>query len=134
MKTRPMSAWVIRLKWFSDAAAVSHPVIDIVSARRGEAYVCDYLQRLHDLLFLSASERSGCERYTQPAARPYRVTVAHTSNGAEAFVGHNPCLTAQKFKNLTVDVDEETDDEIVTADGLGTQRVLDLHEATRASA
>ncbi|MYD93361.1 MAG: hypothetical protein F4Y02_06655 [Chloroflexi bacterium] len=124
-----MTAWVIRLKWFGDHAAVAHPVVDIVSARRGETYICDYLQRLHDLLFLSVGERSRLERYTQAEPRPYEVTVAHTANGPEATVGHNPCLAAQKLNNLTVEVDAESGDEIVTSDALGTLRVLDLREA-----
>ncbi|MYD93472.1 MAG: hypothetical protein F4Y02_07230 [Chloroflexi bacterium] len=124
-----MTAWVIRLKWFGDHAAVSHPVVDIVSARRGEAYICDYLQRLHDLLFLTARERSRSERYRQAERKLYEVTVARTANGAEAIIGHNPCLVAQKLKNLTVEVDAESGDEIVTSDALGTLRVLDLREA-----
>ena len=44
-----MIVWIIRFEWFGDHAAVDNPIVDIVSGRKGEAYVCDHVQRLHDL-------------------------------------------------------------------------------------
>ncbi|MYD94246.1 MAG: hypothetical protein F4Y02_11280 [Chloroflexi bacterium] len=126
-----MTAWVTSLKWFGEHAAVTHPIVDIVSAGKSEDYVSDNLQRLHDLLFLSTRERASLELDSRPDHRPYRFQVERTADGPIAFVGHNPCLSAQKVENLSVSTDEETGDEIVTSDVLGARRVLDLPDAVR---
>ena len=122
MTTKPMTAWVIEWKWFGDHAVevkpplldVDQPIIDIVSGRKGEEYVMDYLQRLHDLLQHTLTERADIQRnHTSGNNRPYKVMRSPKKSGPAMNVGHNPHLMAKKVKNLVVSVDPETRKETV---------------------
>ena len=121
-----MIAWIIRFEWFGDHAAVDNPIVDIVSGRKGEAYVCDHIQRLHTLLLRSFRERADFARGGQSASKPYLAKMERTRNGSVIVVGHNPCLTARKVKNFAVDIDKKTDKEIIVAEGLESSHVMDL--------
>ena len=106
------------IQWvpMGDHAKVKQPIVDVVSDRKGDTYVADYLQRLHDLKELSLTERASIEGSTRPReARPYSVTRHLTISGELVLdVGHNPALQARKVKNLVVSVDDDTDFETVT--------------------
>ena len=112
-----MTAWVIEWKWDGDHAVkvkpplldVEQPIIDIVSGRKGEEHVKDYLQSLHDLLQLTLTERADNHR-------PYKVMRSPTKSGPVMSVGHTPHLTATKVRNLVVSVDPETGKETVKYD------------------
>lgn len=115
METKPMTAWLIKWEWIGDHAKVQHPIVEIVSARKGTPYVMDYLQRLHDLYCLSLVERADIARYNRPRKRrPYEVKQHLTKRGLVIDVGHNPHLTARLVKNLVVKTDPETGEETVT--------------------
>ncbi len=108
------SVWLIKWEWVGDHAAVSDPIVDIVTARRGIEYVSDYLQRLHDLLCLTFTERAGAEKYRNPNQRPYEVIRENTREGKLVLhVGHNPFLTARVVTNFAIDVEEESDLDVV---------------------
>ena len=128
MTRKLITAWIIRLEWIGDHAAVDDPIVDIVSGRMDEAYVRDYVQRLHDLLFLTFRERADIEREVQSASRPYATTVEHTKKGTIISVGHNPHILASKVNNLKIDFDSNSDKEIVAADGLEISRVMGFRD------
>ena len=114
MPTRPMTAWLIKWDWMGGHAAVDGPYVDIVSARRSPDYISKYVQRLYGVFHYSLSERTDFERYRDPQERPYPVTRDMTRNGLVISVGHNPCLKAQMVRNLVVEVDADTGQDIVT--------------------
>ena len=109
-----MIAWLIMWEAMGDHAAVASPYVDIVSARKSESYIKNYLQRLHDLQAHSLAERADFSRYQDPIERPYPVERHHTQQGVQFTVGHNPILKARKVTILAVTVDEETEQDVVT--------------------
>ena len=109
-----MIAWLIMWEAMGDHAEVDPPYVDIVSARKGESYIKDYLQRLHDIEAHSLIERADFSRYENPIERPYQVERHLTQRGVEFSVGHNPILTATKVRNLVVTVDDATGQDVVT--------------------
>ena len=114
MATKGMTAWLIMWDWMGNHEEVEHPYVDIVSARRSPDYISKYVQRLYGVFHHSLTERSDFERYQDPQERPYAVKRDMTRTGLVISVGHNPILKAQVVRNLVVDVDAETDREVVT--------------------
>ena len=114
MATRPMTAWLIKWNWMGDHAAVDEPYVDIVSARRSQEYISKYVQRLYGVFHHSLTERTDFERYRDQQERPYLVRRDMTRTGLVITVGHNPFLKARKVRNLVVEVDAETGQDIVT--------------------
>ena len=114
MATKRMAAWLILWEEMGDHAKVEQPYVDIVSARRSADYISKYVQRLYGIFHHTLAERTDFERYQNPRDRPYPVTRDMTQTGLVISVGHNPFLKAQVVRNLVVEVDAETDREVVT--------------------
>lgn len=118
MTSNPITAWIIKLEWSGDHAAVDDPIVDIVSEEKGADYVSDYVQCIHDLLFLDFQERAG-------TSRPYSVNIEENGNvGTLIHVGHNPYLTARKFSGIRVETNPTSGKDMVTADGLESTNVM----------
>lgn len=116
MATRPMTAWLIWWEAMGDHEHVDQPIVDIVSARRSERQIKDYIQKLHDMQAYTLTERTDYAKYSNPPQKPYEVDASWTNTGLILTIGHNPVLTARKVKNLVVSIDDETDQETVTWD------------------
>ena len=117
IRIRPVAAWLILWEWIGDHAAVESPIVDIVSARKGDKYIKDYLQRLHDVKCLSLEERAATARFRNPHAPPYEPKLVFpVGYRGEYHCGHNPYLVARRVKNLVVGHDPATGEETVTFD------------------
>ena len=91
VRIRPMAAWLILWEWIGDHAAVESPIVDIVSARKDDKYIKDYLQRLHDVKCLSLEERAATARFRNPHAPPYEPKLVFpVGYRGEYHCGHNP--------------------------------------------
>lgn len=114
IRTRPMTAWLIVWESAGNHAAVDNPYVDIVSMRKSVRYIQDYVQRLHDTKCLSFSERVSTAKYSKPARPPYETIVVQSRHGTEIHCGHNPYLVAKPVRNLVVEVNPDTGEEMLS--------------------
>jgi hypothetical protein len=98
-----MKAWLIRWNWSGDHAAVSHPFVSILSARKSSSYIQNYLQQLYLDKTASLEEILSYARYNKPTKPPYAAErVKYGFN-----CGHNPWLEAKYVEGLLLSTNEE---------------------------
>lgn len=107
-----MRAWLIKWEWLGEQHVIAQPAVDILSARRGEGYVCQYVHQLHRLLKASLEEKLATSAYTNPLEWPYAAQVVPVAGRrSRIHCGHNPWLVALRVKNLVVQIDPDTGEE-----------------------
>ena len=123
-KRRPMKAWLITRGPGQYAALAKGEVVDILSARKSIEDVRQYVQRLHDLFYLTLCERAEGARYNRKEAPIYEAKVSwptlpsapkiggvippDRSRGPQIYCGHDPCFAAQLVQNVVVAREDET--------------------------
>jgi hypothetical protein len=102
-------AWLITWDWVGDHASVPEPVVDILSARKSEKYIQEYVERLYAQFACSLVERVSLARYNKPRSNPYRAQYMYakqgTLRGPQVHCGHNPLLWARLVTDLEVSTD-----------------------------
>jgi hypothetical protein len=127
-----MKAWLITRGAGEVAALKGYEIVDILSARKSDEDLRQYVQRLHDLSCLTLSERAEQARYNRKNCEIYRAELHyHTLPGApkiggviptpdpsrspQVLCGHSPSVfAAQRVKKLLVERDAATGRERVT--------------------
>lgn len=92
-----MKAWIIKWGWIGDHAAVSRPLVNVLSARTSPDEVCKYVERCYASQYYSVPEQLALARYNKPAKPPYTAQF----DGIDGFAypgsitcGHNPFIEA----------------------------------------
>jgi hypothetical protein len=96
-----MKAWLITWDWVGDHAAVTNPIVDVLSARTSIEDVRIHVARLYARERLSWSERLDLVRYAKPESL---ITGVTRGGGGRSHIdcGHNPFLWARVVDNLRV--------------------------------
>lgn len=98
-----MKAWLIRWEWMGEHAAISDPIVTIMSARTSTKDVQKYVEQRYIEARASLSEKLTYARYNQPQEPPY---LARRERG-HIHCGDNPWIVARIVDDLCVNEDAE---------------------------
>lgn len=99
-----MNAWLITWKWHGEHAKKKKPLIGILSSRRGEKFIADFVEQVYLM------ETSTIEEIVRWVNRkkdcPYKAKKVEIINdiphGDRITCGHNPHIYARKVTDLKV--------------------------------
>jgi hypothetical protein len=104
---RPLaSAWLIHWEWVGEAnRPPGDPVITVLSGRRADAWVCDFVEQIYLALAMGPEEKVSVARNAKNNPFP---TMLGSVNGVpwsgQIFCGHNPWIFARKVRNVRVEI------------------------------
>ena len=98
-----MKAWLITWKWIGNYAKVRDPFVAILSTRKSERSVAEFVEYYYLLMTSSASEVAYF--VNQPSKIPYKadnraVRINDVPHGERITYGNNPFIYARKVSDL----------------------------------
>ncbi len=111
-----MNAWLVTWEMSGDLVDIKDKIAAILSSRRSERSIVPFLEMLYLRATSSASEMAYYANRSH--LLQHRVEVIHIINGVphgdRISYGNNPRLYARKVTDLTVQLDKESGEEIIS--------------------
>lgn len=99
-----MNAWLITWKWIGDFAKVRDPFIAILSARKSDRSVAEFVE--YHYLLMTSSAREVAYFVNQPRKIPHKASkgmrINNLCHGDRITCGNNPFIYARKVSALVV--------------------------------
>jgi len=99
-----MNAWLITWKWIGDFAKVRDPFIGILSGRKGDRSVAEFVE--YQYLLMTSSARELAYFAKQPSKIPYKadtvMRINEVPHGGRITCGNNPFIYARKVSDLVI--------------------------------
>jgi len=111
-----MRAWLITWEWIGNHAAVTAPFITILTARKSQSTVADFVEQYYLLASCSAGEIAYFAN--RPSKLPYRPSRSEIINGVphgdRIICGHNPYIYARLVSSLIIKTDNKKGLEVIS--------------------
>jgi hypothetical protein len=104
-----MKAWLVTWDWAGDEAAVVDVIAAVINSRKSASYVADFVEFLYyqrSTRFYEFMDYAKSRRHI-----PYRAEIDFNSR---VSCGHNPWLWAERVYDLNVQMDPDTNLEIIS--------------------
>jgi hypothetical protein len=99
-----MKAWLLTWEWIGDHARVRDPFVAILSSRKSDRSVAEFVEYYYLLMTSSAKEIASF--VNRPKNIPYKaertVQINDVPHGDRITCGHNPFVYARKVSDLVV--------------------------------
>lgn len=102
-----MNAWLITWKWHGEHAKIEKPLVGIISSRRGEKFIADFVEQVY---LMETSTIEEIVRWAnRKKDRPYKVKTVEIINnvphGDRITCGLNPHIYARIVTDFKVVLD-----------------------------